>query len=79
VTGRRARGGERERVMVGGRLKRGKGGGLGRGEGDGLMVGKGLGIKVGKRRKGGNKWERVTVGSKGLGWYDGETGKAYGW
>jgi glycyl-tRNA synthetase alpha subunit len=26
--------------------------------------------------KGGDKWERVTVGSKGLGWYDGETGKA---
>ena len=30
------------------------------------MMGKGLWIKVGKRRKDGDKWERVTVGNKGV-------------
>jgi hypothetical protein len=37
-----------------------------KGRREGLMVRKGLGIKVGKRRKGGDKWERVMVGNKGV-------------
>ena len=63
MTGRRVRGGERERVMVGGGLKRGKGGGL---------------VRAGRRgRINGGKGVRDKSGEKEEGWE--QVGKGYGW